>query len=98
MKNIVLTSWNFIFDYDKSPLRHIPEGNIRHMVYQMLAWMWAISFSIAIGSYSIIGVSLIAHTVLVGAAAITVAVYTTASVRPESFKIVLGRRNDGEHV
>jgi hypothetical protein len=98
MKNIVLASWNFIFDYNKSPLRHIPEGNIRHMVYQVLGWMWAISFSIATGTYAFMGVNLIAHAVLIGAAALTVAVYTTATLKPEKFKTVLGRRPDGEHI
>ncbi len=98
MKNIVLTSWNFIFDYNKSPLRHIPEGNIRHMVYQVLGWMWAISFSIATGTYAFMGVNLIAHAVLIGAAALTVATYTTASLKPDAFRVVLGRRPDGEHI
>ncbi len=98
MKNIVMTSWNFIFDYNKSPLRHIPEGNIRHMVYQVLGWMWAISFSIATGTYAFLGVNLIAHAVLIGAAALTVATYTTASLKPETFRVVLGRRPDGEHI
>jgi hypothetical protein len=98
MKNIILASWNFIFDYNKSPLRNIPEGNIRHMVYQVLGWMWAISFSIATGTYAFMGVNLIAHAVLIGAAALTVAVYTTATLKPEKFKTVLGRRPDGEHI
>jgi hypothetical protein len=98
MKNIVLASWNFIFDYNKSPLRNIPEGNIRHMVYQLLGWMWAISFGLAIGSYTFLAISLIGHVVLIGAAAMTVAVYTTATVKPEAFRVVLGRRPDGEHI
>jgi hypothetical protein len=98
MKNIILASWNFIFDYNKSPLRNIPEGNIRHMVYQVLGWMWAISFSIATGTYAFMGVNLIAHAVLIGAAALTVATYTTASLKPNAFRVVLGRRPDGEHI
>jgi hypothetical protein len=98
MKNIILASWNFIFDYNKSPLRNIPEGNIRHMIYQVLGWMWAISFSIATGTYAFMGVNLIAHAVLIGTAALTVATYTTASLKPEAFRVVLGRRPDGEHI
>jgi hypothetical protein len=99
MKNVIYHSWNFIFDYNKSPLRHIPEGNIRHMVYQVLGWMWAISFSIATGTYAFMGVNLIAHAVLIGAAAMTVAVYTTATVKPELFvrKAGWGRSTTGEH-
>jgi hypothetical protein len=68
------------------------------MVYQVLGWMWAISFSIATGTYAFMGVNLIAHAVLIGAAALTVAVYTTATLKPEKFKTVLGRRPDGEHI
>jgi len=81
-------------------LRNIPEGNIRHMVYQILGWMWAIAFSVAIGSYTFLAVSLIGHAVLIGAAAMTVAVYTTATVKPELFvkKAGWGRSVDGEHI
>jgi hypothetical protein len=98
MKNVILTSWNFIFDYNKSPLRNIPEGNIRHMVYQILGWMWALSFGLAISSYTFLVMSLAGHIVLIGAVAMTVAVYTTATVKPETFRVVLGRRPDGEHI
>ena len=81
-------------------MRNIPEGNIRHMVYQILGWMWAIAFSVAIGSYTFLAVSLIGHAVLIGAAAMTVAVYTTATVKPELFvkKAGWGRSVDGEHI
>ena len=85
MKNMVVFFWEFIFNHEKSPLRHIPDFNVRHMVFQLLGWMWALSFCIAIGSYSLLGISLIGHAVLIGAAAITVATYTTASLRPTFF-------------
>jgi hypothetical protein len=98
MKSALAFGWNFIFDYNKSPLRHIPEGNIRHMVYQVLGWMWAISFSIASGTYAFLGVNLIAHAVLIGAAAITVTTYTAATMRSTKIKTALGRRPDGEHI
>ena len=68
------------------------------MVYQVLGWMWAIAFSIATGTYAFMGVNLIAHAVLIGAAALTVATYTTASLKPDAFRVVLGRRPDGEHI
>jgi hypothetical protein len=68
------------------------------MVYQVLGWMWAIAFSIATGTYAFMGVNLIAHAVLIGAAALTVATYTTASLKPNAFRVVLGRRPDGEHI
>ena len=82
---------NFIFDHEVSTLRHIPDFNVRHMVLQMLGWMWAITFSVAIGSYTFLAVSLIGHAVLLGAVAITVATYTTAAKRPQTF-LSLARR------
>lgn len=86
MKNLTIAAWEFVFDHDASPLRHISDFSVRHMVFQMLGWMWAISFSVAIGSYTFMAFSLIGHAVLVSAAAITVATYTTAAKRPDIFK------------
>ena len=91
MKQAIISLWNFIFDHERSPLRHIPDFTVRHMVFQILGWMWAISFSIAIGSYTFLAVSMIGHFVLIGAAAITVATYATAAMRPRLF-LSLDRR------
>ncbi len=85
MREFVETAWNFIFDHESSPLRHIPDFGVRHMVFQLLGWMWAIAFSVAIGSYTFMAISLIGHAVLIGAAAITVATYTAASRKPGLF-------------
>ena len=97
MRKIVVHAWNYVFNHEISPLRHIPDVAVRHMVLQILGWMWAVAFSITIGSYVVLGVSLMAHIFLFAAAAITVATYTTASSRPKVFTGVLGRRSDGEH-
>ncbi len=91
MKKLTVYIWGYLFDHEVSPLRHIPDVTIRHMVLQMLGWMWAIAFSIAIGSYTILAISLIGHAVLIAAAAITVATYTTATKRPQTF-MSLARR------
>ena len=74
--------WNFVFDHEVSPLRHISDFGVRHTVFQMLGWMWAIAFSVAIGSYTVLAISLLGHAVLIGAAAITVATYTAAANGP----------------
>jgi hypothetical protein len=55
------------------------------MVFQLLGWMWALSFSLAIGSYTFLAINMIGHIVLIGAIAITVATYTTAANRPRLF-------------
>lgn len=93
----VVYAWNFIFNHEVSPLRHIPDVAIRHYVLQTLGIMWAVSFSIAIGSYTFLAASVIGHAVLIGALAITVATLSTAAAKPQLFVRGLGRRNDGEH-
>jgi len=98
MRRLILFAWGFLFDHNVSPLRNIPDIAVRHMVLQMLGWMWACAFSIALGSYTILAISVLGHVVLIAAATITVAIYTAASKRPEVFITHLGRSRDGEHV
>lgn len=96
MRKLIVHGWDFIFDHKVSPLRHIEDVAIRHYVLQALGFMWAVSFSIAIGSYATAFANIIGHAVLIGAAGITVATYTAAKVKPSVFK-GSGRRPDGEH-
>ena len=98
MLKMIAFAWNFIFNHEVSPLRHIPDVGTRHMILQVLGWIWAVAFSVAIGSYALLPASLIAHAVLMAAAAITAATYTAASVKPGLFKSGSGRRHDGEHI
>lgn len=95
--NYVVYAWNFIFNHEVSPLRHIPDVAIRHYVLQALGMMWATSFALAIGSYTFLAASLIGHTVLIAAVAFTVATLTAAAKKPQAFVRALGRRNNGEH-
>jgi len=85
VRRSVTYAWNYIFNHEISPLRHIPDIAIRHYVLQALGVMWAFSFSIATGSYVFLGASLIGHTVLAAAAAITVATWTASTIRPQLF-------------
>ena len=97
MRQLMVNGWNFIFDAEVSPLRHIPDVATRHYVLQVLGFMWAVAFAVAIGSYTVLAASILGHTVLIGAAAITVATYTTAAKNPKLFVSGSGRRDDGEH-
>jgi len=97
MSNIISYAWKYIFDHEVSPLRHIPDIATRHMILQILGWMWAVAFSLALGSYTIFAVTVLGHAILIAAAAITVATYTTATIKPEVFTAGWGRRTDGEH-
>lgn len=85
MQSQIARAWAFIFDLERSPLRHIPDFGVRHMVFQMLGWMWAVSFSLAIGSYTVFAFSVIGHLFLIAAFAITASTYFAATKRPEIF-------------
>jgi hypothetical protein len=91
MRQLISSAWIFIFDHERSPLRHIPDFGVRCMIFQMLGWMWALSFSLAIGSYTFMAVSMIGHIILVSAIAITAATYTAATKRPQAF-LAIARR------
>lgn len=95
MQKLVANAWNI--NHEVSPLRHIPNVATRHMILQILGWMWAVAFTVAIGSYAMLPATLVGHAVLIAAAAITTATYTAAATKPELFKWGLGRRRDGEH-
>ena len=97
LKTFVVQSWNFVFDHNASPLRHIPDVAIRHYILQVLGLMWAVSFSVAIGSYTFLAYSILGHAVLIAAAAVTAATFTVAAKRPKLFMRGAGRRSDGEH-
>ena len=93
----ILYACNFIFNHEVSPVRNIPDVAIRHYVLQALGLMWAVSFSLAIGSYTFLAWSVVGHTVLIAAAAITVVTLTTAAKKPQVFIRASGRSRDGEH-
>ena len=97
MNRAITSIWDYLFNHEVNPLRNINDIAIRHYVLQALGFMWAVSFSIAIGSYTFMAASIIGHAVLISAAAITVATYTAATVRPGLFKAFSSRRHDGEH-
>ena len=97
IKTIVVNVWNFIFDHNVGPLRHIPDARVRHWVLQALGFMWAVSFAIAIGSYTFLAASIVGHAVLIAAAAITIGTFTAAAKKPKLFLRGAGRRHDGEH-
>jgi len=95
--NFVVYCWNYLFNHEVSPVRNIPDVAIRHYILQALGLMWATSFALAIGSYTFLAWSLLGHTVLIAASAITVATLTSAARKPQLFMRTSGRRSDGEH-
>lgn len=96
----VVYPWNFIFNHEVSPLRNIPDISTRHYVLQALAFMWVVAFSIAVGNATFFYVNFLAHAALIGAATITVATWTAATVKPDLFVRTAtgwGRAPNGEH-
>ena len=88
--------YNLIMDSTKNPLSNIPDINTRHMIMQVLAWMWCIIFSMYLGSIVAFGISAIIHTLLLAGIFITVGMFETAKRRPQYFG-GLGRGRGGEH-
>lgn len=93
VRKSVVYGWNFVFNHEIGPLRHIPDVAIRHYVLQALGLMWAISFAVATGSYTFMAASMIGHTVLIAAAAITVATWTAATAKSELFLVESARQD-----
>ena len=88
--------YKLIMDSKHNPLSRIPDNNTRHMVMQVLAWMWCIIFGMSVGSVTVFGVSAVAHALLIAGVFITAGVFETAKRRPQYFG-GLGRGNGGEH-
>ena len=88
--------YKLIMDSKHNPLSYIPDTNTRHLVMQILAWMWCIIFGISVGSVTVFGISAIAHALLIAGVFITAGVFETAKRKPQYFG-GLGRGNGGEH-
>ena len=96
MREFIYDSWNGIMDAERNPMKHIPDTNVRHMVMQVLAWMWCITFAMLIGSWTVFAISAVAHVFLIAAIVITVATFETAKRKPQFFG-GFGRGAGGEH-
>ena len=88
--------YKLVMDSKHNPLSNIPDTNTRHMVMQILAWMWCIIFSMYVGSITVFGVSALLHSILIAGIVITVATFEVARKRPQYFG-GLGRGSGGEH-
>jgi len=85
MRKFIYDSWHGVMNADINPLRHIPDLHVRHMVLQVLAWMWCIVFSMYVGSFWVMGASMIAHALILAAIVITVATFEAAKRYPSFF-------------
>lgn len=63
---------------------------------QIFGFLWAVTFTVAIGSYTFLAASVVGHIVLVAVLAITVATYIAATTKPKLFMRGFTRRGDNE--
>ena len=96
MQKEIVGLWQLIMDHAHNPLKNIPNLQARHIILQLLAWMWCIIFAMSIGSITMFGVSAVAHALLISGIVITVATFEVAIVQPNNFAN-LARGLNGEH-
>ena len=96
MKRYVVELWNVVMEHDHNQLKHVGDIQVRHIVLQVLAWMWCIIFAMSTGSITVFGVSVVAHALVIAGIVVTVATFQTARIQPNRF-ITLARGAGGEH-
>jgi len=92
VSTFIINCWNVVMDHRFNPLKNIPDLQVRHLVLQILAWMWCIIFSMWIGSYFVMGISMVAHVLLLAGIVVTVGTFEVSRTNPSFFL-----RNDGYH-
>tara|TARA_B100000963_G_scaffold199497_1_gene173661 strand:+ start:4512 stop:4883 length:372 start_codon:yes stop_codon:yes gene_type:complete len=85
MRRLIYEGWEGIMNHEYNPLRHIPDLQTRHLIMQILAWMWCMIFSFYLGSYIVFGISAVAHVIFLAGIAVTVATFETAKRSPNFF-------------
>ena len=85
MFNTIYDWWNIVMNSERNPLKNIQDLHVRHLIMQILAWMWCIVFSLYVGSFWVMGVSMVGHALLLAAIVVTVATFETARHRPNFF-------------
>ena len=96
MKTIIKSTWDLVMEHEHNPLKHIGDIQVRHMLLQILAWMWCVIFAMSTGSITVFGVSAVAHSLLIAGVVGTVATFEVARLQPGRF-ISMGRGMKGNH-
>jgi hypothetical protein len=77
MKEQIVSSWEAVMDNRRNPLRHLDLAS-QHYFMQVLAWMWSMVFSLTFFSILSFGLTWLAHLLVIGGIAMTVAVFREA--------------------
>ena len=75
MRQFIAECWDSVMNHAFNPLKHIPDLQVRHMILQILAWMWCVAFSLYVGSWYVMGITFAAHFLLIAAIAVTIATF-----------------------
>ena len=90
--------WNSVMNSNYNPISNVQNMEVRHLVMQILAFMWSGVFSIYIvNSLGVFKYTAIAHALLIAAIFVTAFVFQTAKNKPEVFDHKFFRVKDGEH-
>lgn len=95
MNSFIIDWWNLIMDHERNPLSNIKDLRVRHLVMQILAWMWCIVFTAMTGTWMYLGVNILFHALLLCGIFITVSVFEAAKRKPQIFYTLRGE--GGEH-
>ena len=87
MRKFIYECWTGIMDHRLNPLRHIPDLQVRHMVMQVLAFMWSAIFALQTTNiFMNFAISSIAHVAFVTGVVITVATFKVAETTGIKFR------------
>ena len=77
MKAFIVSCWDAVMDNHHNPLRHLDLA-VQHYFMQVLGWMWSMVFSLTFLSIFQFGLTWLAHVLLIGGIAMTVALFREA--------------------
>jgi len=80
MKQFIASCWSSVMDSEHNPLRHLDLAS-QHYFMQVLGWMWSMIFSLSFLSIYNFGLVWMAHLLVFGGLAFTVAVFRESEKR-----------------
>ena len=74
VKTFIVDCWDAVMDNRRNPLRYLDLAS-QHYFMQVLGWMWSMVFSLSFLSIFYFGVVWMAHLLVFGGIAFTVAIF-----------------------
>ena len=96
MREFIVSGWEGVMNMNRNPLRHIPDMQVRHLILQILAWMWSAVFGIyIIESIYAFGISALAHALFITMTVLTALYFR--QIQKQKVDGILTRGKGGEH-